>query len=110
MNPNELLLQAPRDKRAAALMRMDREKLLALRTVFNEGVDPRWLPYRNDPVRFVTDGLGESVWSKQVEILNSVRDNKRTPFQRATPPGSRTLRRGLSHGGCPYTPPTKYVW
>ena len=31
-----------------------------------------------DPVTWVTDRLGEFVWSKQCEILNSVRDNRRT--------------------------------
>lgn len=37
-----------------------------------------WLQYADDPVEFVTKGLGESLWSKQIEILNSLRDNKRT--------------------------------
>jgi hypothetical protein len=87
MNPNDILLAAPRDKRAAALMQLDREQLLALRNVIHQGVDPRWLPYRNDPVKFVTDGLGEAVWSKQVEILNSVRDNKRTAVPACHSPG-----------------------
>jgi len=41
-------------------------------------VDNPWIKYVNDPVRFVTDGLSESVWSKQIEILESLRDNKRT--------------------------------
>lgn len=37
-----------------------------------------WAIYANDPVAFVTDGLQESVWSKQIEILESLRDHKRT--------------------------------
>ena len=36
---------------------------------------------------FVTEGLRESVWSKQVEILNSVRDNKRTAVPACHSPG-----------------------
>lgn len=34
--------------------------------------------YRNDPVRWATEKLGDAVWSKQKEILLSVRDNRRT--------------------------------
>lgn len=35
----------------------------------------RFLQYRSDPVRFVREVLGEGLWSKQIEILESVRDN-----------------------------------
>jgi hypothetical protein len=31
-----------------------------------------------DPVGFVTDRLGEHLWSKQREIIESVRDHRRT--------------------------------
>lgn len=34
--------------------------------------------YRSDPVGWVNTRLGEHVWSKQVEILESLRDNRRT--------------------------------
>lgn len=37
-----------------------------------------WSRFRSDPIGFVEDGLGETIWSKQREILESVRDNKRT--------------------------------
>lgn len=37
-----------------------------------------WAQWRDDPVGFVEQGLGERLWSKQREILVSVRDNKRT--------------------------------
>lgn len=35
-------------------------------------------PEENDPTRWVTERLGEHVWSKQAEVFDSVRDNKRT--------------------------------
>lgn len=35
-------------------------------------------PYVEDPVGWVNDRLGEHVWSKQAEIMESVRDNRRT--------------------------------
>lgn len=34
--------------------------------------------YRGDPVGFVTDILGESVWRRQAQIMESVRDNPAT--------------------------------
>ncbi len=33
--------------------------------------------YRDDPVRFFTEVLGVHPWGKQIEIINSIRDNKR---------------------------------
>lgn len=43
--------------------------------------------YAMDPVGFVTGYLGEGVWSKQVEILESLRDNKRTAVPACHAPG-----------------------
>lgn len=43
--------------------------------------------YRTDPVGFVTEALGEQVWSKQVDILESLRDNKRTAVPACHAPG-----------------------
>ena len=43
--------------------------------------------YKDDPVGFVTEGLGEHVWSKQVEILESLRDNRRTAVPACHAPG-----------------------
>lgn len=37
--------------------------------------------YRRDPCRWVDDVLGEFIWSKQREIMESVRDNRRTTVQ-----------------------------
>ena len=49
--------------------------------------DNPWAKYAADPVGFVTEGLGEGVWSKQVQILRSVRDNKRTAVPACHAPG-----------------------
>ena len=46
-----------------------------------------WYKYRGDPVGFVTDGIKEYAWSKQVEILNSLKDNKRTAVPACHAPG-----------------------
>jgi len=47
----------------------------------------RFAAWANDPVAFVTDYLGEDVWSKQVEILESLRDHKRTAVPACHAPG-----------------------
>ena len=43
-----------------------------------EGLDPQPDPYAAKPTEWINERLGEHVWSKQVEILESVRDNKYT--------------------------------
>lgn len=44
-------------------------------------------PHLNDPVGFVQHRLGEFVWSKQIEILESIRDNRRTAVKSCHGPG-----------------------
>lgn len=43
--------------------------------------------YINDPVGFVNDKLGNFLWSKQKQILESVRDNRRTAVPACHAPG-----------------------
>jgi hypothetical protein len=52
--------------------------------------DP-WSQYRHDPIGFVEHGLHETLWSKQREILVSVRDNKRTAVPACHAPGKSHL-------------------
>lgn len=44
-------------------------------------------PYLDDPALWVHDKCGRCLWSKQVEILNSVRDNRMTAVQSCHGPG-----------------------
>lgn len=53
--------------------------------------DNPWSQYANDPVGFIERGLGEQIWSKQREILESVRDNKRTAVPACHAPGKSHL-------------------
>lgn len=43
-----------------------------------ELAEGKFLPWKNDPVGFVTEVLGLSPWKKQAEILESTRDHDRT--------------------------------
>lgn len=56
-----------------------------------DSTDLRYRRWADDPVRFVTDALGETLWSKQREILESVRDNKRTAVPACHAPGKSHL-------------------
>ncbi|GAA3718179.1 hypothetical protein [Streptomyces tremellae] len=61
----------------------DTRQLRALRDRLKSGVDRRDLARRTtrygaEPVRWVRERLRQTVWSKQREILNAVRDNRRT--------------------------------
>jgi hypothetical protein len=84
MNP---LKSQPIEQQIRVLQHLTDTELLELATQLEGGTDPRWAPYRYDPVAFVTEGLGEGVWSKQVQILESVRDNRRTAVPACHAPG-----------------------
>ena len=60
----------------------DTRQLKALRDSLKSGIDRRDLSTRTvkygaDPVRWVRERLGQTVWSKQREILGAVRDHRR---------------------------------
>jgi len=66
--------------------------------------------YRNDPVRFVTEALHEDVWSKQIEILESLRDHKRTAVPACHAPGkSHTAARAIAWWVAVHPPDTVRV-
>jgi hypothetical protein len=69
---------SPEERAAVALM------------VERIAADP-WSQYREDPIGFVEKGLCETLWSKQREILLSVRDNKRTAVPACHAPGKSHL-------------------
>lgn len=85
MESLRILSSLPDDVRVGILKRLTVEE----RDILNRQIDAEgpWARYVNDPVRFVTDGLGEDVWSKQVQILESVRDYKRTAIPACHSPG-----------------------
>ena len=53
-------------------------ELLALQTRAITNVTFPSPKYRDDPVRFFVEVLGVQPWSKQIEVIESVRDNPRT--------------------------------
>jgi hypothetical protein len=56
-----------------------------------QALDAKWNPppnpYLNDPQKWIQDTLGESTWSKQREILQSVQNNRYTTVKSCHGPG-----------------------
>lgn len=68
------LVELPPERRRAVLARLsDAERAAVMEWVESQ----RWARFRDDAVRFVVAGLGETVWSKQVEVLEAVQESKR---------------------------------
>jgi hypothetical protein len=66
--------------------------------------------YADDPVGFTTDVLHETVWSKQRQIMESVRDNKRTAVPACHAPGkSHTAARVVAWWGSVHPPGTARI-
>ena len=84
MNLDKLLL-LPSEQRKAVISKMSVSDRKILDDYVNN-ISP-FRKYQEDPVGFVQNALGETLWSKQKEILESVRDNKRTAVPACHAPG-----------------------
>ena len=79
------IINADREQRLAIIARLDpSEKAWVLQAI--QG-DMRFRKWADDPVGFVTEALGETLWTRQRAILESVRDNKRTAVPACHAPG-----------------------
>lgn len=87
MTALDTILTADEETRRRIFAQLPPEHRYVLLQQIRDYADNPWLKYADDPIGFVTKGLGESVWSKQVEILESVRDNKRTSVPACHAPG-----------------------
>lgn len=72
----------------AGLTASERQTVMSLIELIAENP---WSQYMTDPAGFIEQGLGETIWSKQREILESVRDNKRTAVPACHAPGKSHL-------------------
>lgn len=79
---------AERRRVLASLTEVERATVALL---IDQRVSNPWSRYEDDPVGFVVEGLGESLWSRQREILLSLRDNKRTVVPACHAPGKSHL-------------------
>jgi hypothetical protein len=71
---------------------------LSLLSRVADGLDPQPDPFAAQPVEWIRDRLGEFVWSKQQEILNSVRDHRFTAVRSCHSTGkSHIAARVMAH-------------
>jgi hypothetical protein len=84
MNLDRLLL-LPSDQRKLILEQLSPLDRKGLEQYVGK-INP-YQKYQDNPVGFVQEALGETLWSKQKEILESVRDNKRTAVPACHAPG-----------------------
>jgi hypothetical protein len=78
------------ERRRAANLRVVSEPTSLPKGAVNIAIDrlfPEADPFKGDPVKWAHDKLGRCLWSKQVEILESVRDNRMTAVQSCHGPG-----------------------
>lgn len=87
----EAVLACPPDKRWALYEQLTEAERAALSIALQDRLTNPWAKYEDDPVGFVENGLGEHIWSKQREILESVRDHKRTAIPACHAPGKSHL-------------------
>jgi len=85
--PTEILLTLTPQDRRRLLLSLPDDEFHALAAELQGGAVTPWSRYADDPVTFVTDALHEDVWSKQIQILESLRDNKRTAVPACHAPG-----------------------
>lgn len=85
------LLRLDERERRAVLASLSEVERATVALLIDQRFSNPWSKYEDDPVGFVTQGLGESLWSRQMEILESLRDNKRTVVPACHAPGKSHL-------------------
>ena len=87
----ERILELPERERRRVLSALTDPERQAIGMLIDQRMSNPWARWEDDPVGFVTEGLRESLWSKQREILESLRDNKRTVVPACHAPGKSHL-------------------
>lgn len=79
-------------------------------TVALDIIDPQPDPYANDPAGWISDILGEHLWSKQIEIADSVSDHRYTAVHACHDVGKSWLvARLAAHWIATHPPGTAFV-
>lgn len=85
------ILSMDMDARLDVYKGLSNEERAALDILLEAEIDNPWAQYEGDPVRFIREGLGETLWSKQLEICQSVLDHQRTAVAACHAPGKSHL-------------------
>jgi hypothetical protein len=87
----DLVLNASPQERTEIYLSLTPEEKYALAVILDAEIENPWARWEHDPIGFIQDGLGEALWSKQRDILLSIRDNKRTVVPACHAPGKSHL-------------------
>jgi hypothetical protein len=85
------VLTAPPEERLALYATLTDDEKAKLAVLLDAEINNPWARYEADPVGFIQDGLGETLWSKQIEIAESVLHNTRTAVAACHAPGKSHL-------------------
>jgi hypothetical protein len=85
------VLEAEPVERLAIYSALSPMERAALDAMLDAEISNPWAQYEPDPLRFITEALGETLWSKQREIVQSVIDNQRTAVAACHAPGKSWL-------------------
>lgn len=83
----EAILSSTPNERAIIYSALDDNERQYINKLLDAYLNNRYLIFEDNPVGFIETGLGETLWTKQKEIVNSVRDNKRTAVPACHAPG-----------------------
>ena len=91
MNRIDELAALSEEQRRDVMAALNQDQRASLLRELKNYLKNPWSEYLGDPVRFVEEGLGETTWSKQREVLQSVVDHKRTSVPATHAPGKTHL-------------------
>ena len=83
----EAILSSNPNERAAIYANLDDDERKYINKLLDGYINNKYLIFEDDPIGFIEKGLGETLWTKQKEIVESVRDNKRTAVPACHAPG-----------------------
>ncbi len=87
----DLVLRATPEERSKIYQTLTPQEKHALAVILDAEIENPWARWESDPVGFIEQGLGETMWSKQREILASLVNNKRTVVPACHAPGKSHL-------------------
>ena len=85
------ILTASREERYNIYSKLNPDEKASLNMLLEAEQNNPWARYETDPVGFINEGLGETLWSKQIEIADSVVKNQRTAVAACHAPGKSHL-------------------
>lgn len=91
MDEIDALAALPDDQRRRIIAALPQEARAVIIETVKHRRDNPWLKYLGDPVRFVEEGLGETTWSKQREVMRSLVEHQRTSVPATHAPGKTHL-------------------